>query len=421
MGLEHLENQIVAFSLANPELVSELGDISDDFERRHMADLWRKMASLYAEHGDVPLALLVGHPAFAPIGIGPWLDDNLLGLNVKVWPVKAWAETLRRERLKASAAIKLEQAMAIMSVPGMDATEAMLEARAALEEAGRRRTDRVQMLSEIMLSPEAAEGARVPTGYHTLDRMILGWEAGTLAVIAARPSVGKSAMGLCLLLEIARRGTPCGIVSSEMSSVQLRRRMTANISGVEHHALRSGRLRNEDIGPKMRAEAELSELPIAIGDIPDAVYSSVADVHRAAVNSSGSCPVVVVDYLQRLAPYSKLVREQVVADVAKGLRNQAKELNTCVVALAQRGRAADGGTTNRRPRLGDLRESAVIEQEADLVMFLWHETDEERMADISNVKLTIAKQRNGPLGDIDLVFHKPTQRIKERERWEGQH
>ncbi len=416
-----LEDQIIAFALVKPSLVADLGDISGDFTNHDLADLWRSMVALHAEHGTVPLPMLSGHKTFAPDGVMTWLNANLLGTDADRWPVRAWAASLHTERLKADATRKLEQAQAAIAIPGVDPAEAVSDARAALDEIGSKDADQCKTMDAVMLDPDLAEGSRVATGFPHLDRMTLGWEAKTLVVIAARPSVGKSALALCLLLEASRLGTPCGILSSEMSTLVIKNRMVAALSGVEHHVIRSGRaLGPRDTRNTMQASADLCESPITIGDMPRAVAADVRVVHAKTMARYGSCPLVVVDYLQRLASYSSNApREQVVADVAKELRNQARELDTCVVALAQRGRAQDGGGTNKRPHLGDLRESAVIEQEGDAVMFLWHESEQDRQAEVSSVKLTISKQRNGPLGDIDMIFDKRIQRFRERDNIQG--
>lgn len=248
----------------------------------------------------------------------------------------------------------------------------------------------------------------VPTGFTQLDNLLAGFQRSDLIILAARPSVGKTALALDIARQTAiKYGTPVGIFSLEMSSQQLVDRMLAAEARVDAWKLRTGKITNDDEFERIRDAMErLSKAPIYIDDQPATNALSMRSVARRLKRESG-IGLLIVDYLQLMTPTSNRSSDsmvQQVTEISRALKTLARELDVPVLALSQLSRAIE--QRRGRPRLSDLRDSGSIEQDADVVMFLhsedrYNENKEER----SNViEVLIEKHRNGPTGKIDLFF-----------------
>jgi replicative DNA helicase len=256
---------------------------------------------------------------------------------------------------------------------------------------------------------EQGSGLRgVPTGYRKLDNMLSGLQKSDLLILAARPSVGKTS----LALDIARHAavhnkTPTLIFSLEMSAGQLVDRLVAAHSGVDAWKLRTGGLRAEDEFARVsQAADDLSQAPLFIDDLPGNNHLAMRSVARKIKHQHG-LGLIIVDYLQLMSPTSTKNSDslvQQVTEISRSLKHLAREMDAPVLALSQLNRAVEqrGG----EPRLSDLRDSGSIEQDADVVMFIHREmTDTEHGKKRSNVaKIIIAKHRNGPVGEVEMVF-----------------
>jgi len=239
----------------------------------------------------------------------------------------------------------------------------------------------------------------VPTGLKGLDRMLNGLQESNLVILAARPSVGKSSLALNIAQFAAvKHGDPVGIFSLEMSREQLVDRMLSEQSGVDNWKISTGNLSDDDFKEVGDAMGMLAEAPIFIDDTPGI---SVMEMRTKArrLHMDRKVKLLVVDYLQLVRGRNLENRVQEVSEISQALKNLARELKVPVLACAQLSRAVEqrGGKV---PQLSDLRESGSIEQDSDVVMFLYRPDEEDR----SNVKLLIAKHRNGPTGELDLFF-----------------
>lgn len=256
----------------------------------------------------------------------------------------------------------------------------------------------------------------IPTGYKDLDDKLAGFQRSDLFVLAARPSMGKTALALNLAHNVAVQAKePVLYFSLEMSKEQLVDRLLSMESGIDAWALRTGNLTDSDFEKIGQAMGTLSEAPIFIDDSPGI---TVGDLRTKARREAHQHPLglIIVDYLQLMSGGSKygsdFNRVQEVSEISRGLKGVARELNVPLLALSQLSRSVESRNP-QIPQLADLRESGSIEQDADVVAFIYREeqynenTDRKRIADI-----LIKKHRNGPTGGVELYFDSEKQRFR---------
>lgn len=251
----------------------------------------------------------------------------------------------------------------------------------------------------------------IPTGFNGLDSLLAGLQAGDLVVLAARPSMGKSAFALNIAYNCAKEGSPVGIFSLEMSTEQIIDRFYSLSSGIDSWKLRTGNLNDTDFDKIGVAMGHLAEVPIFIDDSP---IISVMDMRAKArrLQSESGLGLIIVDYLQLLeSKKASDSRVQEISEITRALKAMAKELGVPVLALSQLSRNVEMRSP-KIPQLADLRESGSIEQDADVVMFIYRdeyynkETEKKNIADI-----LIRKHRNGPTGDVELYFQSDTMKF----------
>ena len=265
------------------------------------------------------------------------------------------------------------------------------------------------------------EGKRITglaTGYTQLDNLTSGLQPSELIILAARPSVGKTALALNITENAAlRQNTPVAIFSLEMSKESLLMRLLASLAHVDAHKFRTGHLSREDWRGMTQSLGELSQTSLWIDDSGSATVTEIGAKARRLKRDRG-LSLVIIDYLQLIAARGRFSnRNEEVSSITRGLKGLAKELKIPVLVLSQLTRAPERET--RSPQLADLRESGAIEQDADVVLFLHRPnlfkkkgevTDEER----GETELKIAKQRNGPVDSIPFVFIGKFTRFEER-------
>lgn len=259
-----------------------------------------------------------------------------------------------------------------------------------------------QHLSDIKSHSKGVTG--IPTGYTALDAMTSGFQKGDLIVIAGRPSMGKTAVALSLLSNASRQGYSIGFFSLEMAAEQLTLRLLSSESEIAHHNIRNATITSEEWIKLTGTAAKLAEAKIFIDDTAMLDIMSLRAKARKLKAAHG-LDLLVIDYLQLLHSTKKHEnRHQEVSEISRALKALAKELEVPVIALAQLSRAVDS-RMDKRPMLSDLRESGAIEQDADVIAFLYRDVvynpDTERP---SLAELIIGKQRNGPTGTVYLNF-----------------
>ncbi len=249
----------------------------------------------------------------------------------------------------------------------------------------------------------------VRTGFKELDQMVGGLEPGSLNIIAARPSMGKTAFALTIAQHVALKdGVPVGIFSLEMPAVQLVTRMITAEARIDMNRLRQGQLSERDFQRIVDVAGRLAEAPIYVDDTPDL---SLLELRARArrLRTQHKLGLIIVDYLQLMSGAAgsgkSENRQQEIAAISRGLKGLARELEVPVVALSQLSRAVEG-RPNKRPMLSDLRESGSIEQDADLVLFIYRDEYYNPHSDKAGIaEIIIGKQRNGPTGTVELQFH----------------
>lgn len=259
-----------------------------------------------------------------------------------------------------------------------------------------------QHLSDIKSHSKGITG--IPTGYKKLDEMTSGLQGGDLVVLAARPSMGKTSLALNIATQAAFQGKSVGFFSLEMAAEQLTLRMLSTESGIPHQCIRNATISSREWVELTNVAAKMSEVKIFIDDTAQATVMDLRAKARKLKREQG-LEFLIIDYLQLLNSSRRYEnRHQEVSEVSRALKALAKELNIPVLALSQLSRAVDS-RVDKRPLLSDLRESGAIEQDADLIMFLYRdivynpETENPALAE-----LIIGKQRNGPTGTVNLSF-----------------
>jgi replicative DNA helicase len=252
----------------------------------------------------------------------------------------------------------------------------------------------------------------VPTGYRDLDTMTTGLQKGDLIIVAARPSMGKTSLVMNVAQNAAiEHGTTVAIFSLEMSKEQLVQRLLCSEGRVDAQKLRRGRLSPEEYQRLAAAAGHLNTAPLWIDDSPGATVLEMRAKARR-LKSETDLGLLIVDYMQLMSSNGRAEnRVQEVSEISRGLKSLARELEVPVIALSQLSRAPET-RNDRRPMLSDLRESGSIEQDSDVVMFLYRPeyyfgpTDKDGNSIEGQAELIVSKQRNGPTGTVPLYFHK---------------
>ncbi|MCL1811972.1 MAG: replicative DNA helicase [Treponema sp.] len=261
-------------------------------------------------------------------------------------------------------------------------------------------------------SKEAYTG--IPSGFDDLDSMTSGFQNSELIIIGARPSIGKTALALTMASHITmKKKIPAAFFSLEMSSLALGLRLVSSESKVPSEKIRTGFFSSRELGDVQEAAGRIFDAPLYIADTPGMKLLDLRSQARRAC-SQYNVQIIFIDYISLIGSENRdLPRHEQIAETSRSLKNLARELNIPVVALSQVGREAE--KQKRAPNLADIRESGSIEQDADLVMFLHRERVPDKEAD-GNTELIIAKQRNGPVGKVDIIFNPKCARFESLEK-----
>lgn len=399
--------------------VSETVTTKDFYDKRH-ATIYAAMMRLYEHHKPVDLLTLTDElkkkDELDTIGGMAYLTE-LTNYVPTAAHASAYADivaskAMRRRLIKASGDISelgydeeteiqelLEKAEAeLFSVSDQSLKQDLVSLESIL-------TESFDRMEELHRNKGQLRGIR--TGWRDLDNMTAGLQRSDLIILAARPAMGKTTLVTNLAYNVATVAKqPVLFFSLEMSKEQLVDRMLADASGVDAWNIRTGNLSDEDFSKLSEAMGEMAEAPIFIDDTPGL---SVLEMRTKARRAAHEQPLglIIVDYLQLMQASGRSDgnRVQEVSEISRGLKLIAREMNVPVIALSQLSRSVESRSP-QIPQLADLRESGSIEQDADIVMFIYREayynpeTDRENITD-----LIIAKHRNGPTGRIELYFH----------------
>ncbi len=291
--------------------------------------------------------------------------------------------------------------------------------------AERRGADSLHQLQDLLmlgldrieeLGQRGSEITGLPTGYKELDRLLLGLQPSTLNIVGARPGMGKTSFALGILAHVGVTvGRPALLFSLEMGHLELTQRLLAAEAEVNGQNLQNGRIRTQDWAKIGEAVTRLSSAPIFIDDNPAVTVMDIRARARRLKKSEGDLGLVVIDYLQLMTGRGRAEnRQNEVAEISRGLKILARELEVPVVALSQLSRNLET-RTDKTPQLSDLRESGSLEQDADVVMFIYRESeynDEVPIDRADDALIDVAKHRNGPTGKANLLFLKQYARFE---------
>jgi replicative DNA helicase len=299
--------------------------------------------------------------------------------------------------------------------------------RKILEVSQRKNTSGFQNIKDIlvktydnieMLHNRKGEITGIPTGFIELDRMTAGFQRSDFIIVAARPSVGKTAFALNIAQNVATKtGENVAIFSLEMGAQQLVMRMLCAEGNINAQNLRTGKLTTEDWGKLTMAMGSLSNAGIYIDDTPGIRVSEIRAKCRRLKQEQG-LGMVLIDYLQLIqgSGRNRENRQQEVSEISRSLKALARELDVPVIALSQLSRSVEQ-RQDKRPMMSDLRESGSIEQDADIVAFLYRDDYYDKDSENKNIiEIIIAKQRNGPVGTVQLAFIKEYNKFVNLER-----
>lgn len=399
----------------------------DDFHREAHRRIFDAMATLAERSQPIDLVTLKDElsrgSALEAVGGAAYLAGLLDGLprltNVEHWSRIIKEKAVLRNLIHAGnrivhsayeaedeAAVLLDRAeKSIFDIAERRIRQGFVEIREIVKESFR-------TIDQLSQSRELVTG--IPTGFVDLDEMTSGLQKGDLIIVAARPAMGKTSFCLNVAQHAAHKaGETVGVFSLEMSKEQLVLRMLCADARVDSHRLRTGNLQEKDWSRLARAYADLSSAHIFIDDSATLTPLEMRAKCRRLKAEHG-LGLIIVDYLQLVSGGGRVEnRQQEISSISRSLKGLAKELSCPVIALSQLSRAPEA-RTDKRPQLSDLRESGAIEQDADIVMFIYREeehkpTDENR----GIAEIIIGKQRNGPTGSRKLAF------IKEFTRFEN--
>ena len=422
------EQSVIGSMLMDKDAVIVALDMisSEDFYSKQYAILYETMLELFNEGKEMDLVVI--QDRLREKNVAPELSSlDFIKEIITTVPTSAnikYYATIVKEKSTLRKLIKLNEDIANSCYVGSDSLEDILaRTEKDIFELLQSRTAKdirpiEDIAKNVLYRIEAASRTRevvtgIPTGFIDLDYKTSGLQPSDLVLIAARPSMGKTAFVLNMVQHIAmKKELPCMIFSLEMSSEQLVQRMIAMETGIDSQKLRTGNLNDNDWDPLIRGIVDVSDSKIIIDDTPGISVGELRSKCRKVKLEKG-LSIVIIDYLQLMTGSSKRPenRQQEISEISRSLKALAREIKAPVVALSQLSRACET-RPDHRPMLSDLRESGAIEQDADIVMFLYRDDYYHKDTEHPNeAEVIIAKQRNGPIGTVNLMWKPETTRF----------
>lgn len=412
------EASVLGAMLVHPDAVAKAMEIlqPEDFYQTSHQLIFEAMVSLFQATQPVDVVMVGdelrrrGH--LEEVGGLAYLME-LAALVPTAAHVEHYAQLIRQASVRR-ALIAIANHMVVEAYQGEKTPAELLDAaQNALFQITQRGQRDVVRLNEVLIDTfnrleqlyeNRGKLVGLPTGFVDLDRMTAGLQPSDLIVVAARPSMGKTMFCLNLARHVAtREKVPVVIFSLEMSREQLALRLLSAEAELEGHRLRSGELDERMWSQLSLALGRLGEAPIFIDDTP-AISALELRAKARQLKLQHNIGLVIIDYMQLMQGRRAENRQQEISEISRALKALARELNIPVVALSQLSRAVEN-RTDKRPMLSDLRESGAIEQDADIVAFLYREDYYSREAEQPDLtELIVAKQRNGPTGTVRLMF-----------------
>jgi len=427
------EMSVLGSLLLEPHACGEVVQLltgREDFWRPGHGELYDAIVSLYDEHQGVDLVqlqeMLSTRGTLEKVGGTDYLMELVEGVPTAAHATH-YAKIVRDKSM-------LRQLIGVTRDILRQAHDRPDEATVLLDEAERQIFDIAQkaetrrtadLKTLIRQTVERLENSDagmtgVPCGFGDLDKVLGGMQPGEMLVLAARPSMGKTALALNIAESLAMTSTPIGVFSLEMGAQQLVQRLLCSRGGISGDRLRSNSLRNDEYRAFFKSCGELEGIPLFIDDSPSLTLLQLRAKARRMHQQHG-IKAIIIDYLQLMSVGGRVEsRQQEVSEISRGIKALARELHVPVICLSQLNRGATQ-RENHEPRLSDLRESGAIEQDADVVLLLhreaYYHTDEEwreENPDQLNVaEIFVAKQRNGPTGRVKLTWDSDSTRFRD--------
>jgi len=396
----------------------------DDFYRFDHRIIWHHISRLIslARPADVVTVheSLVSANKADEVGGLPYL--NALAHNTpSAANIRRYAEIVReRAMLRKLVSVADEIASAAFNPQGKEARQLLDEAEARvfqIAQEGARGSDGfkdiqpllaevVERIDELYHREGDSDVTGVPTGFTDLDRMTSGLQPGDLIIVAGRPSMGKTSLAMNIGEHVAiEQGLPVAVFSMEMGAVQLAMRMVGSVGMLDQHRMRTGKLTADDWPRLTTAVQRVQEAQVYIDETPALSAMEVRARARRLARQCGQLGLIIIDYMQLMSADSAGEnRATEISEISRSLKGLARELNCPLIALSQLNRSLEQ-RPNKRPVMSDLRESGAIEQDADLILFIYRdEVYNPDSPDKGTAEIIIGKQRNGPIGTVRLTF-----------------
>ena len=420
------EQSVLGGLMLDNDAADKIGDVisAEDFYSDAHRIVYRQIVQLIAD--GKPADVVTASEALASTQKLDYVDGlaylGALAQNVPTAAnIRHYANIVReRSILRQLASTATEIAESAFNPLGRNAKMVLDEAEAKIlhiAEQGSRGAQNFQIIGKLLANvverietlynrDDPSDVTGVPTGFADLDRMTSGFQPGDLVVVAGRPSMGKTALALNIGESVAlNTGMPVAVFSMEMGASQLAMRLIGSVGRLDQHKLRTGRLQPDDWDKLSAALGRLNEAPILIDETPALNAIEVRSRARRLMKQYGKLGLVIVDYLQLMqASTQGENRATEISEISRAMKSLAKELQVPVVALSQLNRSLEQ-RPNKRPVMSDLRESGAIEQDADVILFIYRdEVYNAETQDKGVAEIIISKQRNGPIGTVFLTF-----------------
>jgi replicative DNA helicase len=435
------EQSLLGGLLLDNQAFDKIADLvtAEDFYRDDHRRIYRHLAKLieHAKPADVVTVAesieasedkdRTGGPAY----LGSLAQNTPSALNIRRYAELVRERSVQRRLIQ----VATEIAEAALAPSGKEVGQLLDEAETRILEVGergQRGTKGFESIQPVLArvferidhlyhQENKSDVTGLPTGFADLDEKTAGLQQGDLVIVAGRPSMGKTAFALNMAEHVAvGNGVPVAIFSMEMGATQLAMRLLGSIARVDQHKMRTGRLNDEEWSRLSTAMGKLHDAPIFIDETAALNSLELRTRARRIHRQCGKLGLVMVDYLQLMSsanPNQNENRATEISEISRSLKALAKELSAPVVALSQLNRALET-RNDKRPMMSDLRESGAIEQDADLILFIYR--DEvyypEKPESKGTAEVIIGKQRNGPIGRIDLTFLGEHTRFEDRAR-----
>ena len=422
------EQSVLGGLLLEASALDKIADLitDDDFYRREHRLIYRQIVRLSELAKPVDVITVAEALEIAgdldKIGGLPYLGS--LAQNVpSAANIRRYGEIVReRSIMRKLVEVGTDISSSAYNPTGRDAAQLLDEAESKvfeIAEAGSRGkqgfmsmppllTQVVERIETLYGRDNSSDVTGIATGFTDLDRMTSGLQPGDLVIVAGRPSMGKTAFSINVAENVALDSKlPVAIFSMEMGATQLAMRMLGSVGKLNQHDLRTGRLQDDDWGHLTHALGKLNDAPIYIDESAALTALEVRARSRRLHRQNSGLGLIVVDYIQLMSSNAGKASENratEISEISRSLKSLAKELHVPVVALSQLNRSLEQ-RPNKRPVMSDLRESGAIEQDADLILFIYRdEVYNSDSPDKGKAEIIIGKQRNGPIGKIDLAF-----------------